>query len=142
MTLVKCNPQRSLVSLPNEIDRFFDDWGLGFENSDRVWSPNVDISENDDAFEVIAEIPGMSKEDIKISIKDNVLTLNGEKKQEEKTEKKDFHRVERMYGQFQRSFRLPNTVKSDDIEAQYKDGVLSIKIPKMEEVKPKEITVS
>jgi len=142
MTLARWNPRRSLISLPNEIDRFFNDWGLGFENFDKVWSPNVDISENEDAFEVIAEIPGMGKEDIKISIKDNVLTLTGEKKQEEKIEKKNFHRIERMYGQFQRSFQLPNTVKSDDIKAQYKDGVLSITIPKTEDVKQKEITIS
>lgn len=141
MTLVRWNPRRSLISLPNEIDRFFDNWGLGFENFDKVWNPNVDISESDDAFEVIAEIPGMSKDDIKISIKENVLTLTGEKKQEEKTDKKNYHRVERMYGQFQRSFRLPNSVKSDDIKAKYQNGVLSITIPKAEEVKPKEIEV-
>jgi len=142
MTLVRWNPRRSLISLPNEIDQFFGNWGLGFENFDKVWNPNVDISETEDAFEVVAEIPGMSKKDIKISIRENVLTLTGEKKQEEKTDKKNFHRVERMYGQFQRSFRLPNTVKSEDIKAEYKNGVLNITIPKAEEVKPKEITVS
>ena len=86
MTLARWNPRRSLISLPNDIDRFFNDWGLGFENLDKVWSPNVDIAENEDAFKVIAELPGMGKEDIKISIKDNVLTLTGEKKQEEKKE--------------------------------------------------------
>ncbi len=142
MTLARWNPRRSLVSLPNEIDRFFGDMGLGFENFDKVWNPNIDISESEEVFEVVAEIPGMSKEDIKISIKENVLTLTGEKKQEEKTDKKNFHRAERMYGQFQRSFQLPNTVKSDDIKAKYENGVLNITIPKAEEVKPKEISVS
>jgi HSP20 family protein len=142
MKLVRYNPERSLISLPYEIDRFFEDFGLGYKNMDTVWNPSVDLSETDDHYEVKAEIPGMKKEDIKISVKDNVLTLSGEKKQENKTDKKNVYCVERLYGQFERSFTLPKNVKADAIKAKYKDGVLTVEIPKTEDVKPKEIAVS
>ncbi len=142
MKLVRYNPARSLISLPYEIDRFFDDFGLGLKNTDSVWNPSVDLSETDDHYEVKAEIPGMKKEEIKISVKDNVLTLSGEKKQEIKKDDEKAYRIERMYGQFERSFTLPKNVEADAIKAKYKDGVLTVQIPKTEEVKPKEIVVN
>ena len=142
MTLVRWNPMRSLISLPNEIDRFFDDYGLNLRDSDTIWRPHVDLSESEDLYEVEAELPGMKKEDIKIEIHDNVLTLTGEKKQEEKSDKKSYHRIESSYGKFERSFRLPKEVKAEDIKAKYKNGILTIDIPKVEETKPKEIAVS
>ena len=142
MKLVRYNPMRNLISLPYEIDRFFDDYGLGFKGQDSVWSPSVDLSETDDHYEVKAEIPGMKKDEINISVKDNVLTLSGEKKQEEKSDNKNLYRVERMYGLFERSFTLPKNVKADEIKAKYKNGVLTVEIPKAEEVKPKEIVVN
>ena len=142
MTLVRWNPMRSLISLPNEIDRFFGDIGLDLKDFDTIWRPHVDLSESEDLYEVKAELPGMKKEDIKVEVHDNVLTLTGEKKQEEKSDKKNYHRIERSYGKFERSFRLPKKVKAEEIKARYKNGILTIDIPKVEEMKPKEITVS
>ena len=142
MSLVKYYPRRNLVTLPREIDRFFSNFGMDMDHSDTVWSPSVDITETEIAYEVKAEIPGMDKKDIKISVQENVLLLSGEKKKEEEKEDQNYHRVERSYGKFERSFKLPTDVKADEIKAKYKDGVLSVEIPKAEEVKPKEITVS
>ena len=142
MQLIRWNPYRSLISLPDEIERFFSDFGLDTRASDTVWSPSVDLAENDNSYEVKAEIPGMKREDIKVSYRDDVLMLTGEKKQEKENKDKNYHRIERAYGRFERSFWLPKEVKADEIKAQYKNGVLSISIPKAEEVKPKEIEVS
>lgn len=133
---------RSLISLPNEIDRFFSDFGLDWKNSDSVWNPSVDLSETEDGYEIKAEIPGMNKKDIKISCRDNVLRLSGERKHEEDEKGKNYHRAERTYGAFQRSFRLPHEVKVEEINAKYRDGVLYVEIPKAEKAKPKEIAVS
>jgi len=133
---------RSLILLPDEIERFFDGWGLDLQNSDTLWSPSVDLSETDNAYEIQAEIPGMNKKDIKISFSDNVLSLTGERKQEKDEKKKSYHRTERFYGRFQRSFRLPHDVKADEIKANYKNGVLIVEIPKFEEGKAKEIVVN
>ena len=142
MTLVRWKPSRSLISLPREIDRFFDDFGLNFRDFDTVWSPRVDLAESEDGYEVKAELPGLKKEEIKVEVHDQVLTLTGEKKNEEKSDTKNYHRVERTYGRFGRSFRLPKEVKSDEIKAKYKNGILTIDIPKSEETKPKEIAVA
>jgi len=142
MTLVRWKPSRSLISLPREIDRFFDDFGLNFRDFDTVWSPRVDLAESEDGYEVKAELPGLKKEEIKVEVHDQVLTLTGEKKNEEKSDTKNYHRVERTYGRFERSFRLPKEVKSDEIKAKYNNGILTIDIPKSEETKPKEIAVA
>ena len=141
MQLVKFRPYRSLISLPEEVERFFSDLGFDAADSDTMWSPSVDLSESENTYEVKAEIPGMKKEDIRVSYEDDVLTLTGEKKQEKETKKKNYHRVERAYGRFQRSFRLPKTVNKDEIKAKYEDGVLTVEIPKTEAAKPKEIAV-
>lgn len=142
MTLVRLNPLRSLISLRGEMGRLFNDFDLDFETYDTVWSPSVDVSEAENTYEVKAEIPGLKKEEINISVEENVLTLSGEKKQEKESKDKNYHRIERAYGRFHRSFRLPNEVKADEIKAKYKNGVLTIEIPKTETVKPKEIAVS
>jgi len=139
MKLMKLNPYRGLTS---DIDRFFNDFSLGLWDSDTVWYPTADLTETDDAYEVHAELPGMKKDDIKISFHNNILSINGEKKQEKKTDKKNYHRVERVYGKFERCFRLPDDVKSDEIKAKYKNGVLVVTIPKSEKAKPIEIDVS
>jgi len=140
--LVKWNPYRNLVSLPNELDRFFNDFNLDWNNTDSVWQPRVDITESDENYEVIAEIPGLTKKDIKISLDKNVLTISGEKKSEEKVEDKDYHRVERACGRFERLFTLPEDVKSDQIKAKYQNGLLTVEIPKAEKVLPKQIAIS
>ncbi|MBN2619816.1 Hsp20/alpha crystallin family protein, partial [candidate division WOR-3 bacterium] len=88
-----------------------------------------------------AELPGMTKEDIKVTVKDNILSLSGERKQEKETKEKTFHRIERYYGSFCRNIRLPESVEADQVKATYKDGVLNIVLPKPESAKPKKIDV-
>ena len=107
------------------------------------WAPSVDISETDDNFEVRAELPGVAKDDLHISVKDNLLTLSGEKRQENvDDDTQNYRRVERRYGSFQRRFTLPTEVDTDDIKAKYTDGVLTLSIPKPETVKPTEIPIT
>lgn len=105
--------------------------------------PSVDIKENDNAITVNAELPGMKKEDINISVENGVLTISGERSQEKKEESEKYHRVERSYGSFRRSFALPENVKEADIKASYSDGVLKVDVPKSPVTKPesKKITV-
>jgi HSP20 family protein len=135
-----------MMSIQDEMNKLFDDFLdrplMRTEWSEGVWNPSVDISETKDNVIIKAEIPGLSKEDVKISMQDNMLTLTGEKKQEKEEKEANYHRVERSYGAFSRSFALPTSVKSDKIKATYKDGVLFITLPKTEEVKPKEIPIS
>ena len=91
---------------------------------------------------ISAELPGLSKEDVKINIADDILTISGEKKQREKVEGNTYHRIERTYGKFQRNFSLPTHIQGDKVKAGFKDGVLTVTLPKKEEVKPKEISIS
>jgi HSP20 family protein len=105
------------------------------------WIPAVDVEESADEYLIRAEMPGLKKEDVKISLQENVLTISGEKKSEAKSDNKRYHRLERTYGSFQRSFSLPEPIKADKIGASFKDGVLEVKIPKSEETKPREIDI-
>ncbi|MEN3037978.1 MAG: Hsp20/alpha crystallin family protein [Candidatus Kryptonium sp.] len=149
MTLTKWSPIRDLATeifdLQREINKMFSRFFREFEEEEEIrvtrWSPRVDISETDDEYIVRAEIPGVNKDDIKITIKENMLTISGEKKQEKETKNENFHRIERVYGSFSRSFTLPGAVKVDKVEAKFKDGVLTIKLPKVEEAKTKEIEI-
>jgi HSP20 family protein len=111
------------------------------ESGFNAWTPAVDITEHDDQYIVKVELPGVNKDEVKITLDNNILTIRGEKKQDREVKKENYHRVERSYGSFQRSFTLPSTVKSDKIDAVYKDGVLQIALPKAEEAKPKQIEV-
>jgi HSP20 family protein len=152
MSLVRWNPARDLATWPSnlfglqrEMNRMFDNF---FGDADRsedsallAWTPAVDIAEHDDEYIVRVELPGVLKDDVKITLESNILTIRGDKKQQKETKKADYHRVERSYGSFQRSFTLPTTVKSDQIDATFKDGILSISLPKAEEAKPKQIDV-
>ena len=106
------------------------------------WTPSVDISETDNGFEVRAELPGVAKDDLSVSVKDNLLTLSGEKRQENTDDTQNYRRVERRYGSFQRRFTLPPDVAVDDIKADYTDGVLTLEIPKPEVAKPTEIPIT
>jgi len=152
MSLVRWNPTRELATWPSdlfgiqrEMNKMFNNFFRGdIQDEDSAfmaWTPAVDIAEHDDEYLVKVELPGVNKDDVKITIESNVLTIRGEKKQERETKKENYHRVERNYGSFQRSFTLPSTVKSDKIDASYKDGILSISLPKAEEAKPKQIEV-
>ena len=145
MALMEWKPTSDLLDIRNEMNRTFDDF-FGRRPSwialrERAWSPNVDIAETDEEITVKAELPGMTKEDVNISITDNILTLKGEKKQEKEIKEENYHRVERSYGSFQRSFVLPMGIQSEKVKATFKNGVLNINIPKAEEVKPKQIEI-
>jgi HSP20 family protein len=146
MAITRWRPFRDVVSIQDEMNKLFDDFFgrpiIRTEWSEGVWNPSVDVSEDKDNVIIKAEMPGMNKDDVKISIQDGVLTLKGEKRQEKEEKDKNYHRIERNYGSFCRSFQLPTSVKSDKVKASYKDGVLSIALPKTEEVKPKEIPIS
>lgn len=136
---------RNLDNLRNEMDRIYDRYyRSGEEDAENICDcyPMVDIKETKDEFIVNAELPGVSKQDIKINFTDDSLVIEGEKKEEEKDEKNTYHRVERSYGKFYRSFSFPGKVASDKIKAAYKDGILSVSLPKKEEMKPKEISIS
>ncbi len=105
-------------------------------------TPAVDIFEDGDDVVVKAEIPGIKKEDLDVTITENSLTISGEKKQEEEVKEKDYHRIERSYGSFSRSFRLPDNVKAGKAKANFKDGVLEIRLPKTKESKQKKIEIN
>lgn len=115
----------------------FDDSGL----ADHGWAPPVDIRETEDAYLVSAELPGMKKEDVHITLENSVLTVGGERRFEGEEKEQGFHRRERAYGKFLRSFALPKRVDSEKIAAKFKDGVLEISVPKMEEARPRQIAI-
>ncbi len=109
--------------------------------SARRWMPAVDIRETDEALVFTAELPGLSKEDVQITLDNNVLTLSGERKFEKEVKEENFHRLERSYGQFSRSFTLPGNVRPEKAEAKFADGLLTISIPKAEELKPRKVEI-
>ncbi|OGE24674.1 MAG: molecular chaperone [Candidatus Dadabacteria bacterium RBG_19FT_COMBO_40_33] len=141
------DPWKDFGSLQERINRMFDDTIRtlyptdGEELEKGTWAPAVDIYETNDSFVVSADLPGLNKDEIQIDLKDNTLTLKGEKKFEEKVSKDNYIRVERAYGSFVRSFTLPQNVDPEKIKAKYKEGILEITIPKKEEAKPKQIKV-
>ena len=140
--LKRWDPFRELVSLRDDMDRLFSSFfGRQREEMEGFWSPIVDIEENNENFLVKAEIPGLKKEDIKISVRGNLLSVSGERKHESETKGKTFHRIERSYGKFSRTITLPSDVESDKVKATYKDGILTISLPKPESLKQKEIEV-
>ena len=149
MTLIRWRPEADytprISDLSREMNRLFDSF-LRSDSADEsmassYWTPAVDILEADDAYTVEAELPGLKKDEVKISVQDNILTLRGEKKDERKESKKGYLRMETSYGSFTRSFTLPTTINPSKIEAEFKDGILKIQIPKAEEAKPKMIEV-
>ena len=140
MTLVKWTP--SPVSIFDEMNRmvrnvFNDDWNLPVYR-DSIWNPAVDVKENGKSFILTADIPGLTKKDVKINITNRVLNLNGERKEEKEKEDGKFYYRERHIGSFSRSFQLPETVNEDGIQASFRNGVLSIELPKQEESLPKD----
>lgn len=145
MTLIRWTPFKDVLGLQDEMNRLFNTYfarSSEKEGPSYLWHPVVDISETEEEIKVTAELPGVDKANVKISLQDNVLTLQGEKRQEEEEKAKNYHRVERTYGTFQRSFSLSASVKTDEVKANYKDGVLIITLPKSEEAKPREIDIS
>ena len=105
------------------------------------WAPLVDIEENENGYLIKADLPGLSKDDVHVTLENGVLSISGERKQEKEEKDKKYHRVERVYGRFVRSFTLPEDADPDQISAQFKDGVLEVRIGKSEAVKPKRIEI-
>lgn len=134
-----------LFTLRDELDRFFEgslgDLSRASSQLLGVWNPAVDLYEDKDNVVVKAELPGLKREDIEVSLHDGALSISGERKGEEKVESAEMRRTERFVGHFQRTITLPATVKGDQVNAQYKDGVLTITLPKAEEAKPRQIEI-
>jgi HSP20 family protein len=140
--LARWEPFRDLVNLREEMDRWFGPFFGSFpEEREVFWAPAVDIEENNGNLVIKAEVPGMDKENIKVTVLDNVLSISGERKQEKETKDKTLHRIERYYGKFCRNITLPSEVDAEKVKAAYKDGVLNITLPKSESAKPKQIEV-
>ena len=143
MTLVRWDPFRELTTLQNRMNRLFGDTlshGTG-ENSFQTWVPAVDIFERGDDLVLRAELPGVDKDGLDLRVEGNVLTLHGERRRDDSVSEESYHRVERSYGSFTRSFTLPNTVDGTRIEANYRDGILEVVLPKAEDALPKRIEV-
>lgn len=144
MTVVRWRPFPEITSVQREMNRLFDSFMQGPEDNEEyrgTWKPDVDIRETPDAVVIMAELPGMQKEDIKVTIRDNMMQLSGEKKQVSEHKDETYHRVERSYGSFCRTFSLPSLVEAEKITATFKDGVLHVRLPKAEQAKPKEISI-
>jgi HSP20 family protein len=143
MNIMRYDPFREIRSLQEEMNRILSNFSRGFEDDlmSGAWTPSVDIFENKDQVVLEAELPGMKPEDVNISIENNVLTIQGERKFEKKEEGDNYHRIERRYGSFTRSFTLPPTVDTENITAEFDNGVLRLTIAKREEAKPRRIEI-
>ncbi|MDZ7316023.1 MAG: Hsp20/alpha crystallin family protein [candidate division KSB1 bacterium] len=144
MAIVRWRPFRELNTLQREMNRMFESFFRDFEEEsggELAWYPSIDVKETNDKVEVFAELPGMRKEDIKVSVRDNVLQISGEKKREEEEKDANYHRIERVYGTFSRTITLPAHVEIGKVEAYFKDGVLRLTLPKAEEEKPRQIEI-
>ena len=147
MTLVRWHRARNMPAMQHEMSRLVDEFfrgGLQDKGARKQgsWTPAVDMHESDEAFTLTAELPGFSKNDVQVEIKGNRLTLKGERKRETDVQETQYHRVERVYGAFERSIRLPAVVDADKAKAIFKDGVLKLMLPKAEEAKPTPISVT
>jgi len=147
MTLARWDPFRDLVALQDRMNRLFDESVRNVRTGDEAlssatWSPAIDIYETANEVVVKAELPEVNQSDIDIQVENNTLTLRGERKFDKETKQENFHRIERAYGVFSRSFTLPSTVDQERIKADYKDGILRISLPKREASKPKQIKVA
>ncbi len=144
-TITRWEPYRGLSTLHDQMNRLFEDTlyrGRSDESALTTWAPAVDIYETENALVVKADLPDVNEKDLDIQVENNILTIRGERKFERDVKEDNYLRVERAYGSFSRSFSLGNTVNTEAIKAEYKDGVLTLTIPKREEAKPKQIKVS
>ena len=146
MALIRWDPFRDLSIMQERMNRMFEDAGRGWRGDEpsatTTWSPAVDIYETENEIQVQAELPGVERKDIALNLEKNVLTLKGERRFEKETKQENYHRIERAYGGFSRSFSIPAIVDEEKIRAEYKDGILKIALPKKEQVKPKQIAIA
>jgi HSP20 family protein len=138
MAIIRWDPFQGMTQIQNRFDRT---WGSVLADREESWLPAVDVYDTKDAVVLKAELSGMDPDDIQIEVEDNVLTIKGERKFEEKIDEGRYYSVERRFGSFERSLALPQGVRSDDIHADYEDGVLAVRVPKAEEEKPRKIEV-
>jgi HSP20 family protein len=149
MSIVRWDPFRELEDVSSRLNRVFGRGGLTMPSGDPGkdtmtaidWAPSVDVSETAEEFVIKAELPGVQKENIKVSVEDGVLRLQGERRQEREEKGKKYHRVERQYGSFLRTFTLPDNVDESKILAEAKDGVLNVRLPKSEKTRAKAVEV-
>ena len=151
MTLVRINPLRELLNVQGEFNKLFHSFEnrFGFptmkeldnELESAVWTPLTDLYEEDDYYKLNIDLPGIDKDDVKLSYSNGQLSISGERKKEKETKNSKYHRVEKAYGKYYRSFNLPDKIKEDKIDAEFKNGQLTITIPKAEEVKPKQLEI-
>jgi HSP20 family protein len=145
MAVMRWDPFRDLGTLQDRMNRLFEDASRGTRGGEptitAAWSPAVDIYETENEIVVRAEVPGVERNDIQLNLENNVLTLKGERRFEKDTKEENYHRIERSYGSFSRSFSIPATVDESQIGADYKEGILTITLPKTQKAKPKQITI-
>jgi len=149
MAIVRYEPFRNLVTVQDRMNRIFEEafrgaprgteeeWALG-----GAWAPAVDIYEHEGNLVLKAELPGIDLKDVDVQVENNVLTLRGERKFDAEVKREEYHRVERAYGTFSRSFTLPNVIDTAKIKAEFKEGVLRVTLPQREEAKPKQISIA
>ena len=147
MSLVKWDPFVELEEVSKQLNRIFGKSPARTEPERELlamadWAPDVDITETDTAYLIKGEIPGVNKEDVKVNIENGVLTMSGERKQEKEEKGKKFHRIERSYGSFMRSFRLPDNIDESAVKAEFKDGMLNVTLPKSAQAKPKSTNIT
>ncbi len=146
MAIVRWEPFRDLLSTQDRFNRLFNEtFSRAFGDEElpaRSWAPAVDIFENDNNIVLKAELPGVDPKDVEVRVEDNMLYLKGERNFEKEVKEDNYHRIERSYGSFARSFSLPGSIDSDKVEASYKEGLLTLTIPKREEAKPKTIKIT
>jgi HSP20 family protein len=143
-TITRWDPMRDWLSMTERMGRLFGETARregSEEGSLGVWAPAVDVKETVDGLQMSVELPGMDPKDVEVSVENNRLSIKGERSFEQAKEGETYHRVERAYGAFERSFTLPSAFAGEKIEAKAKDGVLTLTIPKREEAKPKSIKV-
>ena len=150
MSIIRWNPARELLNMEREFNKLFNSFGKRLsigeldsldEYENAIWMPLADIKEDKNNYFVMLDLPGISKDEVKVAYNNGQLSVSGERKQEKETMDSKFQRVERVFGRYYRSFTLPQKVKEDKIEAELKDGQLKITIPKAEEAKPKELEI-
>ena len=149
MALIRWEPVRELHTMQNEMNRLFNTFfdsptpsNGGGHSVARRWIPAMDVVESDDHFVLRADLPGVSENDVKIEVEDNVLTVAGERKSEHEQRNEGYYRVERAFGSFSRSLTLPEGVDADGIQAKFESGVLEVRIPKPEQHKPRKVQIS
>ncbi len=145
-SVIRWDPFRELEEMSNQMNRLFARRPVGQEGGTEAlavadWAPAVDVSETEGEYLIKAELPEVKKEDVKVTLEDGLLTIQGERRHEQDEKTKKYHRIERSYGRFVRTFSVPESVDDTKVKAEYRDGVLSLSLPKAEKAKPRAIEV-